>query len=91
MTTGRLQQGAALAEASVKLDPRNPRGLLTQAVSLARRGQVREAVVVLERAVELAPSYAKAWKNLASFRDLLKDADGAEVARRRWRELMGSR
>lgn len=90
MLLGDTASGLGFGKIAVELDPDNEKALLTLAVALARSGRVPDAVKLLERAVEIAPRYAMAWKNLAAFREVAGDTGGATEARTRFEALMGS-
>ena len=63
-----LQPGAACLEESVALDTTNPPALLNLAAARRRQGDLSGAIALLERALELRPTYGKARANLATYR-----------------------
>ncbi|MGB0588151.1 MAG: tetratricopeptide repeat protein [Myxococcota bacterium] len=63
-----LQPGAACLEESVALDTTNPPALLNLAAARRRQGDLPGAIALLERALELRPTYGKARANLATYR-----------------------
>ncbi len=65
---GEVTQGAACLEESVVLDDTNPRALLNLAAARKRTGDMAGAIALLERTIILAPTYAKAHRNLESYR-----------------------
>jgi pimeloyl-ACP methyl ester carboxylesterase len=72
----------ALARAQVRA-PLSAELLIELGSMLHWTSQGPAAVLVLERATEIAPGSARAWKDLGDARGMIADADGALVAYRR--------
>lgn len=84
---GDLPSAQVAFEASVAIDPDNPRSLTNLAVLRDRAGATDVAAELAGRAVELDPGYALAWKNLALYRGKLGDAPGAAEAQATYEAL----
>ena len=63
-----LDAGVAALEDAVRLDDENPQALLNLAAARRRQGRHDEAIALLERCLELTPTYEKARQNLALYR-----------------------
>jgi hypothetical protein len=65
---GEVSPAEACLEEAATLDDTNPRALLNLAAARRRTGDLSGAIELLERTVSLAPGYAKAHSNLATYR-----------------------
>jgi tetratricopeptide (TPR) repeat protein len=89
--THRLDDAAQLLESVAALAPAHPEVLRLRALIEHRNGRFREAVALLQRAIEQRPNDALAWNNLGSALAELGELDQGIAAFARCAELSPQR
>ena len=77
---GNLKQfevGERYFKKSLKIDPSYPKVFLGYALFKGRKGELKEAVKLLDKAIEINPQYAKAFSNRGVAKGALSDNVGA--------------
>lgn len=79
MASGDIQSAAATYAAASQANPFDPVALNNQAVALAAKGDLNSAMVLLKRAVRLAPGRKDIAANLEAVRSQLEQGDSYAV------------
>lgn len=77
-----VERGAPLWRAALAVWPEHAAAWSNLGLAEARAGNLRPAVVMTRRALDLQPDRPQTWRNLSEYLDLLGDRAGAAEARR---------
>src|SRR6202045_1377404 len=81
---GQTRSALEVLEPLAREQPRSAPAHLELAVARSEAGRVSEAIASLQRALQLKPDSADAWRLLADQLDLVGDSNGADQARARY-------